>query len=89
MKSNHILIATFLSGALFFAACGDEKKESATTATTGESTPTTESTPTSNPKGIGSHQNVQLTHPLDEAMVTQVKNLAEVICTSCHKTTAE
>lgn len=90
MKRNHIFVAA-LSCALLFVACGDEKKDSANTVKTTESTGVsgTESASSNDPKGIGEHKNIQLTHPLDEAMVTQGKNIAEVKCTSCHKTTDE
>ena len=37
------------------------------------------------PKGIGPHQNIELTHPLDENMVATGKNIYEVKCASCHK----
>ena len=43
----------------------------------------------SNPKGIGKYQNVELTHPLDENMVTAGKNIYDVKCSSCHKVTGE
>lgn len=42
-----------------------------------------------NPKGIGPHQNVQLTHPLDEKMIADGKNIYDVKCASCHKLTDE
>ena len=42
-----------------------------------------------NPKGIGPHQNVQLTHPLDEKMVAAGKSVYELKCGSCHKLTDE
>lgn len=88
MKLNHIFIAA-LSCAFLFAACGDEKKDSTTSATTSESTTAASDGSSTDPKGIGAHKNIQLTHPLDEAMVTAGKNIAEVKCTSCHKTTDE
>lgn len=90
MKRNHIFVAAISCG-LFFAACGDGKTDSTTSATTTESTPIAgaENSSSTDPKGVGVHKNIQLTHPLDEAMVTAGKNLAEVKCTSCHKTTEE
>lgn len=43
----------------------------------------------SNPKGIGQHQNVQLTHPLDASMVTAGQKEYDVKCASCHKLSDE
>jgi hypothetical protein len=42
-----------------------------------------------NPKGIGPHQNVQLTHPLDQKMIAEGQNVYDVKCASCHKLTDE
>ncbi|MEJ7626883.1 MAG: c-type cytochrome [Ferruginibacter sp.] len=87
MNRNYVYVLIISCG-LFFAACGDDKKDSTTTETA-TSPAGSESTVSSDPKGVGPHQNIKLTHPLDEAMVTQGKNLAEVKCTSCHKLTRE
>ncbi len=67
-------------------ACGDssqDKKENNGTENKSESNEGTD------PKGIGKHQNVELTHPLDEKMVAIGKNVYEVKCASCHKLTGE
>jgi len=42
-----------------------------------------------NAKGIGRFRNVQLTHPLDEAMVTKGKAIFQSKCVACHKLTTE
>jgi hypothetical protein len=74
-----------------FAACnsGGEKKEE--TSTTNETATTTGggsiASEGSDPKGIGPHKNVELTHPLDEKMVAGGKGIYDVKCSSCHKTT--
>ena len=44
---------------------------------------------TDHSKGIGKFQNVELTHPLDEAMVKKGQNISEVKCLPCHKLTDE
>jgi hypothetical protein len=76
-----------------FAACnsGGEKKEGTSTtnepaATTGGGSIASEG---SDPKGIGPHKSVELTHPLDEKMVASGKGIYDVKCSSCHKTTDE
>lgn len=89
MNQKFFFMALMLFSLVVITSCnsGNEKdKESTTTeTTTGESA----SSESSNPKGIGPHQNVQLTHPLDEKMVTDGKNVYDVKCQSCHKLTDE
>jgi mono/diheme cytochrome c family protein len=77
-------------------ACGSggENKTSETNATTSETSNSAgggDATAAggSDPKGVGKFQNVELTHPLDEKMVATGKNVYEVKCASCHKTTDE
>jgi cytochrome c5 len=72
---------------LFAVACNSGDKGSDSSGTSSENAaPAGEA---SNPKGIGPHQNVELTHPLDEKMVAEGKNVYDVKCGSCHKTTEE
>ncbi len=42
-----------------------------------------------NSKGIGRFRDIQLTHPLDEAMVTSGKAIFQSKCFACHKLTTE
>jgi cytochrome c551/c552 len=42
-----------------------------------------------NSKGIGRFRNIQLTHPLDEAMVTKGKAIFQSKCFACHKLSKE
>ena len=42
-----------------------------------------------NSKGIGRFRNIQLTHPLDEGMVTKGKAIFQSRCFACHKLTTE
>lgn len=74
------------------AACnsgGDKAKEGAGTNAGTESNSSATNNQASSPKGLGPHQNVQLTHPLDEKMVADGKNVYDVKCQSCHKMTDE
>ncbi|MER3470480.1 MAG: cytochrome C [Chitinophagaceae bacterium] len=69
-------------------ACnGNDKSKESTTTSSGESTAA--GTTSTDPKGIGKYKNVELTHPLDEKMVTAGKNVYDVKCASCHKLTGE
>ena len=86
MKHNLILTALVLSSA-YFIACNSE---SGNTAGSGDSTAATGGTGEgTDPKGIGKFKNVELTHPLDEKMVTEGKTVYDVKCLSCHKLTDE
>ncbi|HYV94913.1 MAG TPA: cytochrome c [Chitinophagales bacterium] len=42
-----------------------------------------------NSKGIGRFKDIQLTHPLDESMVTKGEAIYQAKCYSCHKLTDE
>ncbi|RYZ62654.1 MAG: cytochrome c [Chitinophagaceae bacterium] len=76
-----------------FTACSNSSSDAGKNGTEKSSTDNTATTSGtedgSNPKGIGPHQNIQLTHPLDEKMVTDGKNIYDVKCSSCHKLTDE
>lgn len=89
---NQKRIVTFLLiaavGSLVACNSGDGKKEGSDESTTSTNTTTT-TADAANPKGIGPHQNVQLTHPLDEKMVAAGKAVYDVKCQSCHKLTNE
>jgi hypothetical protein len=80
-----------VSGVIFFAvACNssDKGSDSATT-TSSENNNSSATNDQNNPKGIGPHQNIQLTHPLDDKMIAEGQNVYNVKCASCHKTTDE
>jgi cytochrome c551/c552 len=81
----------FLSASMIIAfACNSGEQKTNETATgQNASGGTTTATEGSSPKGIGPHQNVELTHPLDEKMVATGKSSYEVKCQSCHKLTDE
>jgi len=86
------LFVTALTASLMIAACNssdNSNQGSGDAATTSENSGSGGATEGTNPKGIGPHQNVQLTHPLDEKMIADGKNVYDVKCASCHKTTDE
>jgi mono/diheme cytochrome c family protein len=86
MNRKNIFIAV-LSGVILFAlACNSSDKQTDNTATTEENKTATEA---SSPLGIGPYKKIELTHPLDEKMVAEGKNVYEVKCASCHKLTDE
>src|SRR6476620_3445349 len=66
-------------------SCGNNKSST----TSGTESTTTEPTASNNPKGIGKHTNVELTHPLDEKMIGEGKGVYDMKCASCHKLTGE
>ena len=77
---------------LFFLpiACNNANKSQENTSTTSSDTSTSAAANEgNNPKGIGPHQNIQLTHPLDEKMIAEGHNIYNVKCGSCHKLTDE
>jgi cytochrome c2 len=84
------LFGIMFAASLALTACnsGDnaKKDDAATTETTDNATAADEGT---NPKGIGPHQNIELTNPLDEKMIAEGKNIYEVKCASCHKLSDE
>ena len=90
MNRKQTAAGLLLSVIMLTVACNsgnDKGKEASNTAT--ENTTSPNNNETSSPKGVGPHQNVQLTHPLDEKMVASGKSTYEVKCASCHKTTDE
>jgi cytochrome c2 len=85
MKFSQILPVVLVAVTGLAVACnsGDNKPKEESTTTS------TESSEGTNPKGIGKYTDVQLTHPLDEKMAAAGKNIYDVKCGSCHKTTGE
>jgi cytochrome c551/c552 len=91
MNHKHIFVGLSMAIVLV-VACNSGTNEGTTSS---DSTASTDNTSTNagteghDPKGIGKYQNVELTHPLDEKMVAEGKNVYDVKCASCHKTTDE
>lgn len=83
-------LLTILSVVIFFAvACNSNDKGKESTTSGDSNTTSSASGEGNNPKGIGPHQNIQLTHPLDEKMIAEGQNVYNVKCASCHKLTDE
>jgi len=93
MNTLRTLAFSMLTLALFSCG-GDKKTDSIPTATTTETTATTEApaaagTNEYDPKrGLGPHENVDVSK-FDPAMAAAGKKIADVKCTSCHKATDE
>ena len=90
MNNKHFFTGLLSLFLVFTVGCNSNSD----TDSNAESTGTTETADAgtdegANPKGIGKYQNVELTHPLDENMVTTGKNVYDVKCSSCHKVTEE
>lgn len=81
MKKAHLFLVAAFSLLLLGACNSDSSKE---TTETEETTDNTTSMST-DPKGIGPYENIELTHPLDESMVATGKQVYELKCSSCHK----
>jgi mono/diheme cytochrome c family protein len=87
MKRKLVFATLYTAVVAVMIACNSNDKATDSTTTTMDNTAaTSEGT---DPKGIGPHKNVELTHPLDEKMVATGKNVYDVKCASCHKTTEE
>ena len=90
MNQKRILLFSLAVAVTAMVACnsaGDDKKTGSDTNTT--NTNNTATNDAGNPKGIGPHQNIQLTNPLDQGMIATGKSVYDVKCASCHKLTDE
>ena len=92
MKIKALLLIALTTG-IAFGSCGDSGDQ--TTSNSSEilqepgdvsGVPVEQQ---ADPKGIGKFQNIELTNPLDQAMVDKGKQISEVKCLSCHKLTDE
>ncbi len=90
MKCNYLQIVV-TAAVVICSACGgnSSQQEEKTPAAAPADNSMVADKPAADPKGIGKFRDVQLTHPLDEAMVQQGKTVAELKCTSCHRLTEE
>ncbi len=89
MNRQHILVLGLTACMVFALACGNSGNDSASGGNNSETTTSEASNQGTDPKGIGPHQNIQLTHPLDEKMIATGENVYNVKCASCHKLSDE
>lgn len=90
MKRSKLLVVlaiTVIAGILTYGCGGSSQPGAADSAASPTSTAATADA--SNPKGTGKFTDVKLTHPLDQAMITQGKGIYDVKCSACHKLTGE
>jgi cytochrome c551/c552 len=73
-----------LAASVFVISCGGNNQEQSVKDETPELPTSHDET-----KGIGKFTNVELTHPLDQKMVSVGKSIYDVKCGSCHKLTDE
>ncbi len=84
MQKKYFIIGGLFASILIYS-CGSNQQPAASD----QSKPTAPASPTNTDKGIGKFKEVQLTHPLDETMVTKGKAIFDVKCMACHKLTSE
>lgn len=89
MTPRQFFTGLLLAGTITVACNSGSNNNESSTAETTDNAGAATSTEGTDPKGIGPHKNVELTHPLDETMVAAGKNVYEVKCQSCHKLTDE
>lgn len=87
MNLKHFFSGVFLLVIIVTIGCNSSSDSSSSSSDSAASSSdnTTATNEGTDPKGIGPHQNIELTHPLDETMVATGKNVYEVKCASCHK----
>ena len=94
MRPKFLIAAIAITALIIVIACqspSDNKTTSgSTTPNNSSATDTSTSTASTNDKaGVGKFKHVDLTHPLDQKMITTGKNVYDLKCASCHKLTDE
>jgi cytochrome c551/c552 len=83
-----VIIVAFIT----VVACNSSSDNKATTpdnSSTKTDTGTSAASTTNDKAGVGKFKHVDLTHPLDQKMITTGKNVYDLKCASCHKLTDE
>src|SRR5205814_1727156 len=91
MKPKFLISAAVIVAIIIFSCnSGSEKTTPSSSENTTTKTDTGTASSSGNEKsGVGKFQHVELTHPLDQKMVTSGKSIYELKCASCHKLTDE
>jgi len=96
MRLKFLMITIAITTFIILIACNsssNSKDQSSGTSDNSSSAKTDTSTSAAgagNEKaGVGKFQHVDLTHPLDQKMITTGKNVYDLKCASCHKLTDE
>lgn len=87
MNRKSAIILAALIGFLV-VRCGSNTNQNDNSSTSATKSDTT-AAPATSDKGVGKFTNVQLTHPLDQAMVTKGESIYTSTCSACHKLTDE
>jgi cytochrome c2 len=84
------LFSAFIFSSLFFISCGGGSQQSSVRDETPSAPVTTApSSAATDAKGTGKFKSVELTHPLDQKMITAGQGIYDIKCNSCHKLTEE
>src|SRR5678815_3101581 len=95
MRPRFLIASVVMTSLIFVLACNSSSdKKSPDSATPDNSSAKTDTTSSGagasdDKAGVGKFQHVELTHPLDQKMITTGKNVYDLKCASCHKLTDE
>jgi cytochrome c len=83
------LVVLAMSAILFSGGCSSNKPEEENNKTPASELFKAAEKNKGDEKGIGKFKSVQLTHPLDEAMISRAQPVYDLKCFACHKLTGE
>ena len=95
MRPKFLSAVIAITALIILIACqspSDNKTTSGSTTPNNSSatdTSTSTASTTNDKAGVGKFKHVDLTHPLDQKMITTGKNVYDLKCASCHKLTDE